>query len=151
MIDLRVMLGSSLGLDTTHYQIADLMLDRTRDFVGREHVFKRIDEFIARNPSGYLTIEGYWGLGKSAILAEYIRRNGCLYFNMRALGIVSAAQFLQNICAQLIAEANFPYASLPADATENGAFMLKLLREAAGKQVVGDKLIIAVDVWMKLI
>ena len=146
LVDLRVMLGSSLGLDTTQYQIGDLILDRTRDFVGRDHVFKQIDEFVAGNPSGYLTLEGDPGLGKSAILAEYVRRSGCLvHFNVRTLGIVSAAKFLQNICAQLIAEAELPYTSLPADATSDGAFLLKLLKEAAAKKAPGQKLIIAVD------
>jgi hypothetical protein len=146
LVDLRVMLGSSLGLDTTQYQIGDLILDRTRVFVGREHVFKQIDEFVAGNVSGYLTLEGDPGLGKSAILAEYVRRTGCLvHFNVRTLGVVSAAKFLQNICAQLIAEAELPYTSLPADATSDGAFLLKLLKETAAKKAPGERLIIAVD------
>jgi hypothetical protein len=146
LIDLRVMLGSSLGLDTSQYQIADLILDRTREFVGRDHVFEQIDKFVANNSSGYLTIEGDPGLGKSAILAEYVRRKGCIvHFNVRALGVVSSAQFLQNVCAQLIAEANLPYASLPAEATQDGAFLLKLLKEAGAKRESGEKLVIAVD------
>jgi hypothetical protein len=147
LMDLRVMLGTSLGLDTSHYQMADFILERTRDFVGREHVFQRINQFINANPSGYLKIEADPGLGKSAILAEYVRRTLCLaHFNVRALGIVTAAQFLQNICAQLIAEANLPYTSLPAEATRDGAFLLKLLQEAIRKREAGGaRIVIAID------
>lgn len=146
LIDLRVMLGSSLGIDTTQYHIADLILDRTREFVGRDHVFKAIDNFLADNPSGYLTLQGDPGLGKSAILAEFVKRTGCIvHFNVRALGVVTAFQFLQNICAQLIADHNLPYAHLPAEVTRDGAFLLKLLKEAASKQEPGEKLVIAID------
>jgi hypothetical protein len=146
LMDLRVMLGTSLGLDTSHYQMADFILERTRDFVGRQHVFQRVDQFIGSTRSGYFKIEGDPGLGKSAILAEYVRRTLCLaHFNVRALGIVTTAQFLQNICAQLIAEANLPYPSLPAEATRDGAFLLKLLHEAAHKQEPGANIIIAID------
>jgi hypothetical protein len=146
LVDLRVLLGSSLGLETSQYQISDIVLDRTRNFVGREHIFRRINEFIANRPSGYLTIEGDPGMGKSAILAKFVQDTLCLaHFNVRAQGIVSATQFLQNICAQLIAEANLTYSSLPTEATRDGAFLQKLLQETARKLGPDQKLIIAID------
>jgi hypothetical protein len=146
LLDLRTLLGTSLGLDTSRYQWDILVTEKIRDFVGREFVFQAIDQFISENTSGYFTIEADPGIGKSSILAEYVRRTGCLaHFNVRALGITGAAQFLQNICAQIIADAQLPYTHLPVEATQDGAFLLKLLREAAQKLEPGDRLVIAVD------
>lgn len=146
LLDLRTLLGTSLGLDTAQYQWGNLVADKLRDFVGRAYVFDAIDAFLTSNPGGYFMIEGDPGMGKSALLAEYVRRTGCLaYFNVRTLGISGPTQFLQNLCGQIIADAELPYANLPADATRDGAFLLKLLREAADKLAAGDRLVIAVD------
>ncbi|MBV9171840.1 MAG: ATP-binding protein [Chloroflexi bacterium] len=114
--------------------------------MGRDYVFRAIADFLGSHANGYFIIEGDPGLGKSTVLAEYVRRTGCLaHFNVRAQGVSTPSQFLQNVCAQLIADAQLPYASLPADATRDGAFLLKLLQEAAAKLAAGDRLLIAVD------
>jgi len=84
-------------------------------------------------------------MGKSAILAEYVRRTDVFALYMRAIGVVTARQFLENICTQLIVEFGLPYPSLPADAGQNGAYLSKLLQEASAKLAVGERLIIAVD------
>jgi hypothetical protein len=146
LVDLRAMLGSALGLDTTQYQWGTLVAERTRDFVGREYVFNAIDQFILSNASGYLIIQGFPGLGKSSLLAEYVRRTGCIaHFNMRALGVTSTSQFVQNVCAQLIADAVLPYPVLPSGATKDGAFLLKLLQEARQRLPPSEPLVIVVD------
>lgn len=146
LLDLRAMLGTGLGLDTAQYQWGNLVADRLRDFVGREFVFDAINSFLSNNRSGYFVIEGDPGMGKSALLAEYVRRTGCLaHFNIRSIGITGATQFLQNLCAQLIADAELPYTSLPIEATRDGAFLQRLLREAVAKLPAGDRLVIAVD------
>ena len=49
-----------------------LIEDKTKDFVGREYVFNAIADFLTNQPNGYFIIEGHPGMGKSAILAEYI-------------------------------------------------------------------------------
>jgi hypothetical protein len=52
-----------------------LIEDKTKDFVGREYVFNAIADFLTNQPNGYFIIEGDPGMGKSAILAEYIYIN----------------------------------------------------------------------------
>jgi hypothetical protein len=142
LLELR---SALLGLDAEKYRLATILADKTSDFTGREHVFEAIDRFLAHNRSGYLIIEGEPGLGKSAILAEYVRRTNCIaHFNMRSQGIVRASQFLEHVCAQLIADRGLPYVALPADAARDAAFLDKLLREAMQAQPA-ERLVIAVD------
>ena len=134
-----------MGLDAEKYRLPGILADKTKDFTGREYVFKEIGKFLVSNQSGYLTIEAEPGLGKSAILAEYVRRTGCIaHFNVRSQGIVRASQFLEHVCAQLIADRGLPYVALPADATQDGAFLERLLREAI-KARPGERLVIAID------
>src|SRR5262245_46004334 len=100
-----------------------LIADKTEGFVGREYVFAAIDSFLASQPSGYFVVEGDPGVGKSAILAEYVRRHGCVaHFNVRSQGVNRADQFLASVCAQVIARYELPYPALPPDATRDGAF-----------------------------
>jgi hypothetical protein len=143
LIDARSVIG---GLDPNRYQLGTLIEDKTRDFVGRTHIFAAIDDFLAGQPNGYFVIEGDPGMGKSAILAEYVRRTGCIaHFNVRAQGIVSASQFLENVCTQLIVEHGLPYPVLPTYATRDGAFLAQLLREASTTLQPGERIVIAVD------
>ena len=123
-----------------------LIAEKTSDFVGREYVFEAIAAFKNENPNGYFVIEGDPGAGKSAILATFVQRSGCLaHFNVRAQGVNTAAQFLAGICAQLIARFGLKYASLPPEATQNGQFLSKLLAEAAAQLGKKESLVIAVD------
>jgi hypothetical protein len=142
LLELR---SALMGLDTEKYRLASLLEDKTKDFTGREHVFEAIDTFLSSHSNGYLIIEGEPGLGKSAILAEYVRRTNCIaHFNVRGQGIVRASQFLEHVCAQIIADRGLPYVALPAESTHDGAFLEKLLREAMKAQP-GERLVIAVD------
>ncbi|NTW00304.1 MAG: ATP-binding protein [Oscillochloris sp.] len=146
LLDLRARLVSSLGQDTTQYRWGNLVVEKLQDFVGREYVFTAINDFLANRSSGYFIIEGDPGMGKSTLLAEYVRRTGCLvHFNVRALGISSVSQFLQNICTQIILDTNLPYTHLPQEATRDGGFLLQLLRQAAERLAPGKPLVIAVD------
>ena len=107
-------------------------------------MFAEIEDFVATGPSGYLVIEGEPGFGKSSILSEYVLRTGCIaHFNVRSMGISSAAGFLESVCLQLIVATKLPYTSLPAAATEDGAFLLRLVGEAAAN--ASGPLVIAVD------
>ncbi len=147
LIDLRTFLGTSLGIDTSRYYWPTLgFAKKIEDFVGRSYAFDAIDKFLNAHSSGYFEIVGDPGMGKSALLAEYVRRTGCLaHFNVRTLGIISPVQFIENLCAQLIVETGLPYTSLPTNVARDGAFLLKLLHEAAAKLPAGDRLVIAVD------
>jgi hypothetical protein len=146
LLDVRNALGSVMGLDPDRYRLAALLEDKTRDFVGRAYVFDAIGEFLNRNRSGYFVVVADPGLGKSAILAEYLRRTGCIaHFNVRAAGISTAKQFLENVCTQIIVDFGLQYASLPADTCQDGVRLSKLLVEAAAKLSAGERLVIAVD------
>lgn len=146
LLDLRAMQGAALGIDATQYRWGSLVIDRTEDFVGRGYVFEAIERFLGCNSSGYFVIQGLPGFGKSSLLAEYVRRTGCIaHFNSRALGITSTSQFVQNVCAQLIADTGLPVAGLPPEATHDGAFLLKLLGDARQRLPPDERLVIAVD------
>jgi hypothetical protein len=106
----------------------------------------RLRVLSGENTSGYSIIEGDPGVGKSAILATFVRRSGCVaHFNVRAQGVNTAALFLASVCAQLIARFGLPYTALPPEATQNGQFLAKLLTESAAKLSRAESLVIAVD------
>jgi hypothetical protein len=112
--------------------VTALIEDKTRGFVGRRFVFDALDDFIAGTDSGYFFVRGDPGIGKSALAAQVVRRKGCVHhFNVRALGINTAAAFLTNVCAQLIAAFELAYAELPLDAAQDGDRLGRLLAEAA--------------------
>jgi hypothetical protein len=145
LLELRLMLGTALSLEAHRYQLGSMVAEKAREFVGREYVFTAINDFLSSNPCGYFIIEGDPGLGKSALLAEFARRTASIaHFNVRSLGINTAGQFIQSVCAQLVAEADLPYTTLPSQATEDGAFLLKVIEEAAQK-LSPDRLLIAID------
>lgn len=145
LLQLRLMFGTAVSLEADQYQLGTTVVEKARQFVGREYVFAAIKEFVASHPCGYFIIQGDPGLGKSAILAEFTRRTGCIaHFNLRSLGVNTVGQFIQSVSAQLVADAGLPYTSLPARATEDGAFLLKLLKEAAQK-LAHDPLLVAID------
>lgn len=146
LLGLRHTLSTSLGLDPERYQLGALLADKTRNFVGREHVFKAIKQFCSTHSQGYFIIEGDPGIGKSSILAEYVRREACIaHFNTQSLGVTTVQQFLESVCSQLIVEYGLPYATVVPEQTKDGVFFSHLLEEAAAKLKSGEKLIIAVD------
>jgi hypothetical protein len=125
---------------------ASLIRDKTEGFVGREYVFEAIDRFLASQPNGYFLIEGDPGVGKSAILAEYVRRTGCVsHFNVRSQGINTASQFIESVGRQLISRYHLPVRTLPPHASQSGAFLAQLLTEISAQSPDGRPLVIAVD------
>ena len=77
--------------------------DKTKLFCGRKFVFNAINQFINDHKSGYFTILGDAGMGKSAIAAKYIVDNpGTIcFFNIRAEGRNRPDVFLKLIRQQL--------------------------------------------------
>ena len=122
------------------------LIDRTEGFVGRKYVFDKIEDFLSKKRYGYFTIEGDPGMGKSTILAEYVRRHECVaHFNDRLGSINRTSQFLESVCTQLIAKYRLPYSELPPDANQNKAFLDKLLSEVSEQLKPGERLVIVVD------
>jgi len=123
-----------------------LIEEKTEGFVGRGFVFEAIEGFLTNQPNGYFIIEGEPGIGKSAILAKYVQKTGCVaHFNVRSQRITSVERFLKNVCTQLISRYNLPYSSLPPDATRDGQFLAQLLGEVSAKLKTGERLVIAID------
>lgn len=124
-----------------------LIVDRTRDFVGRDYIFKALDSHIANPdfPSGYVLIRGEPGIGKTALMAQLVKTRGYVHhFNVATQNIRTARVFLVNVCAQLIARYGLDHASLPPEAGADSGFLMRLLREAADK--AGDEpVVVLVD------
>lgn len=61
-------------------EIEGIVSTLTNNFIGREYVFTAIDKFLENEEAGYFTLIGDPGEGKSAIMAEFVRRNICPAF-----------------------------------------------------------------------
>ncbi len=122
-----------------------LIEEKTKDFVGREDVFKKIDDFLNSQPNGYFIIEAEPGIGKSAMMAQFVRQRGCVHhFNVQSTGKNGTPLFLEKICTQLIKKYQLNYQYLPAEATRDSDFLDRLLDEVSRK-LGQDKLVIVVD------
>lgn len=123
------------------------LADKTQGFVGRQWIFDAIERFVRENPRGYFVLYGDPGIGKSALLAQMVRRSGHPHhFNIRREGISRAEDFLSNISAQLIASQGLRHTFLPPEATQDGSFLKELLDEVSAQLVrQREELIILVD------
>jgi len=118
-------------------------------FEGRAFVFDALNDLIedAQTPSGYLLLRGDPGIGKSAVIAELVRRypSTLYHFNSVIQRITSHARCLGNICAQLIVRFQLPYQALPGAFDEDGTFLNRVLAQASQRLQPGQVLLIAVD------
>ncbi len=143
LLNARAALG---GIDARRYLPASLIEDKTAGFVGRDFVFKAIETFLESHPNGYMVIEGDPGMGKTSLIAEYVRRTGCLvHFNSRGQNIIFPSQFNENVCAQIITEFGLPYPAISSAAVQDSALLSRLLDESSQKLKKGERLVIAVD------
>lgn len=123
-----------------------LITERARTFVGRDHIFSRINSLISSSklPSGYILLRGEPGIGKTAIMCSLVNQHGYLHhFNIAPQNIRSNTAFLENICAQIIVRYQLEYSSLPNSACEDSSFLSQLLEEAASVQE--EPIVIVVD------
>jgi hypothetical protein len=142
---------NSFFLNATHGirdQIRDYtsyIEEKTRDFIGRQSIIEEIDQFITHNSFGYVVVRGDPGIGKTALAAQLIKNRGYIHhFNIRAEGVNQVNDFLKNICAQLIAVYDLPYAVLPPEAGQDGSFLRKLV-EQISKKLNGKRCVIVID------
>ncbi len=124
-----------------------LIEEKTRTFVGRRWVFDLIDRFVAEKPRGYFLLLGDPGIGKTALMAEMVKRHRHVHhFNVRADGINRPDTFLANVCSQLIATYGLAHSFLPPEATSDGRFLKRLLDQVSAKlRADGGKAVLLVD------
>ncbi len=124
-----------------------LIEEKTQGFVGRRWVFDLIDRFVAKEPRGYFLLLGDPGIGKTALMAEQVKRGGHVHhFNIRTDGINRPDTFLANICAQLIATYDLDHSFLPPEATADARFFKRLLEQVSAKlRDEGGKAVLLVD------
>jgi hypothetical protein len=114
-----------------------LINERTRKFVGRDFVFKAINDLLKSPnfPSGYIVISGEPGIGKTTLLAQLVKLRGYVHhFNICTQNIRSTQDFLANLCAQLVVRYELEHFMLPSEATQDSGFLSRLLSEVAEKE-----------------
>jgi hypothetical protein len=130
----------------TSAELADLIADKTESFVGRDNVFEAIGSFIAHASSGYLTIEGDPGAGKTSILAEYVRRTGCVaYFNNRSQGLNTSRHFIDSLGSRLAARYGLVGAAQGTDPERYGEVLSRLVTEARASIPAEEPLVLVID------
>jgi hypothetical protein len=124
-----------------------LVEEKTRDFVGRQFVVEELAGFMASVPSGYFIIKGEAGIGKSALIANLVKTKQYVHhFVIGPQGINRVDQFLENVCAQLIAKYKLKRpAFLPPEASRDSAFLSLLLDEVSQCLTPGRHVVILVD------
>lgn len=113
-------------------------------YFGRRYLFEAVEWLLEGERSGYLSIHGEPGMGKSAFLAEYARRTRCV---IHAGGLAPAAgrqlRFLSDVRAQLLER--FGVAGYAAPGARPADVLADLLKKCARKLGTGEPLVIAVD------
>ncbi len=132
------------------YDFTNWIQEKTKDFVGRQSIIDSIDKFIADNVRGYFVISAKPGMGKTSLAAYLVQQNDYIHhFNIRAEGINKPADFLKNICAQIISRYGMDgeYQTLPPEATQNSNFLSQILGKIYTSKLkpCNEKLIIVVD------
>jgi Domain of unknown function (DUF4062)/AAA ATPase domain len=128
------------------------IIERSKDFVGRQFVFDALDNFIATEESGYFIIEGDPGIGKTALMAQLVKHRSYLYyFNIRLQSITEVKLFLHNICVQLINLLQLRNISIPEKQKEsekvfeNGSLLNNCLLEASRKLEADERFVLVID------
>jgi hypothetical protein len=115
-------------------RVFDSLLDDHKLFGGRKDTFDKISEFLSRSTGGYLVITAPPGFGKTAVLANLVRRNGGLayhfftstYGNIEGSDVRSERFFLRNVLQQISPWRRY-IADLPESVNELAALYNQLL------------------------
>ncbi len=123
-----------------------LVEDKSREFVGRRFVFDAIEEFRRSAGRGYFQVVAEPGIGKSAMVAELVRRHGWVHhFNHRVTNVIRPEAFLSNVCAQLILAHRLEIPDLPPEAIRDGNFFSRVLEQVSGRLDPGATTVILID------
>ncbi len=116
---------------------ARLDVDR---FIGRDALIRDIDDFIAREPSGYIVIEAEPGLGKSALLGALVRRRGYIHhFVELTPGPQGISPALKSLAAQVVRAYDLnPFGLIPATAAAQPQYFQNLLGQASARAQAKD-------------
>jgi hypothetical protein len=119
----------------------------TTNFVGRDFVFKRISHFIKEKESGYYTVKGNAGIGKSSLALKYATDNNTL---LHVIGFQNnsqntVAKFIENITSQLRGKYQLSDKDFPKDYDKDGGFLEEILIEASKTIANNQKIVITVD------
>jgi len=119
----------------------------TTNFIGREFVFGRIKTFIKEHQSGYFTVKGNAGIGKSALAVKYANDNKTLLhiIDYQKNSKNTAKHFIKNICLQLIEKHNLPIEELPFDYDKDGDYLEEILIKVSKRLIEKQKIVITVD------
>jgi hypothetical protein len=132
--------------DSIPAYIRVLIADTTRDFVGREYIFREIEKFLANTRNGYFQIEAEPGEGKTTILAEYVKRHGCpAYFNSQSEGRTSSEAFVKSLTDQLTARFKLKTEECGVGPLASAIDISQLLQQASVALGSDGKLVIVVD------
>lgn len=130
-----------------HLQYDILLKKLAANFTGREFVFKKINDFIKANSSGYYYIIGNPGIGKSALAAKYATDNNTLlhFINYQKSGSNKVGYFISNICTQIKKRLDLSIDTFPIDYDKDGGFLESVLLKASQGLSKDQKLIITID------
>lgn len=121
----------------------------TQDFIGREYVFEAFQSFVESKDSGYFSVVGFPGVGKTSISAQYVTEvnpDALYYFVRRGRGD-RPADFLKSICAQLVEAYRLDKTVLEEADSDQGITLESILTDISKRYLEshGKKLCIVVD------
>ncbi|WP_414568280.1 AAA family ATPase [Nostoc sp. CCY 9925] len=126
------------NLDEYPTEFKSLIREKIRSFCGRQFVFDAFKQFCNKNRSGYFTVVGDAGMGKSTIAAKYVWHNKSpCYFNIRQTSSNRAELFLESIRQQLTKRYQLQ--------NVEKANLADLLEQVSKKIPVSERLVIVVD------
>lgn len=115
-----------------HYFISfeNFVVEKTKDFAGREWILEAVGKFISRHSCGYFRIVADAGLGKTAIAAQLVKHyEAVAHFFNASQGITRVDQCLNNLSSQLVAKYELRYSYLQESAGQDSHFFTTLLEE----------------------
>lgn len=132
-------------------RINAIVVEHTRLFVGRENEFAGVESFIEENSSGRLMLIGQAGFGKTAFLANWLKRlqegRSCFvayhFFNQRENTTRSLRSAYANLLRQLCIYYEVSDQDLPSDETQLRETIYGLIQERGA--YAEEPLIIVID------